>query len=205
MKTTVLAFAASILAVACSSTVTQGSGNAGGSSLALSPSDFCRNICTRVNACDNARDVDTCAQECTNSLASIYPKLRSDLVSGVETCWQKKDCKNVLLSSSALDSCADEADESLAPTSAGTAFCDGLDGAWTKCGESLDKSKCLHLAKQYNDDALGSAKHCLDKACADIDPCVASALGLDDSSSSSPGSSSSSSSSSGGGGGPTPP
>src|SRR5262252_2231497 len=183
MKTTLIAFAASLFAMACSSTVTNGgggSGNASGS-LAVSPSEFCHDICSRVNQCDNARDVDTCTQQCSNDLASAYPKLRGDLVSNVEVCWQKKDCRTVLDSPSAFASCADEADESLAPTSAGTAFCDGLDRAWTKCGESLDKSKCLHLAKEYNDDALGAAQRCLDKACADVDPCVASALGLSDS------------------------
>jgi hypothetical protein len=152
---TILAVAGSLLALAtvhCSSTA--GTGKAAGNpSLGLSPSDFCQQICTRVSGCDTSHDVDTCAQSCDNDLASSYPKLRGDLVANVEACWSKKDCKTVLLSASALDSCADEAEESLAPTSAGTSFCDGLDTSWKKCGESLDKSRCLHLAKRYNDDA----------------------------------------------------
>jgi hypothetical protein len=182
MKTALTTFTAvlSLAAVHCSSSNsgTSGSGGTGSASLATSPADFCHAACTRVNACDSTSDVDTCAGKCSNDLASVFPKLRDDFVSNVEHCWQQKDCRNVLDSSSAFSSCVDEAEESIAPTQAGTSFCDGLDKSWKKCSLSLDRSKCLGLVKEYNDTALGAATNCLDKSCSDVDDCVSAALDL---------------------------
>jgi hypothetical protein len=205
-----LTIASALLALAslnCSGTSNGGAAgsnaNANGrsaSSSSASSAEFCESYCTRANTCDTTRDVDTCTNRCENDFASLFPKLRADLLSGVETCWQRNDCKRVLESSSALGSCVDEAQESLAPTAAGTAFCEDLDVSWKKCGIALERSKCLRLAKQYNDEALTDASKCLDKACSTIDGCIASVLDLT-SSGTSPGTSSSSSGGSSSGGG----
>jgi hypothetical protein len=214
MKTILLALTAtfSLASVHCAGSSTAANGTGGGSgegatTLTTSPSDFCHAVCTRVNACDSTADVDTCANECENGFASVYPKLRGDIVANVEHCWQEKDCKTVLSSTSAFASCIDEAEASVAPTSTGTAFCDGLDASWKKCGESLDRAKCLGLVKEYNDDTLTAAGKCLDKACADVDGCIAATLGLDaqGSAPSGPPDSTSSSGSSGPSGPSTPP
>jgi hypothetical protein len=182
MKTALSVFTA-VLGVATLHCLSTGSGqgssrSSAGSSTLTTAADFCHQSCARVGTCDTTKDVDTCSSECSNNLASVFPKLRGDFVDNVEQCWQQEDCRTVLESSSAFSSCVDEAEASLAPSTSGTSFCDGLDASWKKCGTALDRAKCLGLVKQYDDDALGEAAGCLDKGCVDIDACINAALDL---------------------------
>ncbi len=210
MKTTLHAIVASVLSLAAlhctaSTTGTGGgsSGSSGDTTTAASALEFCNSVCTRVNTCDQSEDVDTCSNQCSNAFASIYPKLRGDFVANVQKCWDRKDCKHVLGSTTVFSSCVAEAVESIAPSAAGTSLCDDIDTSLKKCSSSLDRANCLSIVKRYNDTAIGSAGKCVDKGCSDVMPCVRSALDLsviDDAPSPSPTPSPSGSSS-----GPTPP
>lgn len=136
-----------------------GAGPTGGGSIA----QFCQQACNKVQQCDATADTQTCTAGCQNGYAVSGPKLRSDFVSGMTSCFTAKDCATVL-SGSAESQCADEAAAALAPTATGSAFCNELESAANKCGGSVEKAGCLEAAKQYSDAALSAAQSCLSKA-----------------------------------------
>ncbi len=203
-----LAAAAASLAVAC--TVQPNDSSSTSAAAAADTKGFCTSYCTRVNECDNGKDLDTCRNNCETGLASTLPKLRGDVMSQVDSCIDAKDCK-AILAGNVTSKCVDEASESIAPSDAAKKFCDDYAAAKKKCGVTVDKAKCLGDSKVYNDAAIASASACLGKACADVSACVSSAFGSSSSSSggsssggSSSGGSSSGGSSSGDGGAPAP-
>ncbi len=177
---------------------------------------ICVEYCTKLNNCDNSRDLDTCTNRCANANASTLPKLREEIVSSMSSCLQGQDCKTIL-DKDPVATCAAEAVAASAPSEAATALCDAMAKAKTKCSDSYSKASCLTLAKLFNDSAIAEAQKCTEKPCDAIDACFDAALGAitdgdsstgdDDpppSTSSSSGTTSSSSSSSGSSG-PTPP
>ena len=177
----------------CSSSGGSGGGNpngnvapgGGGTTIA----SFCSAACSKVEQCDSTADTSTCTASCQNSYAVIGPKLRPEFVAGMSNCFTNKDCATVL-SGDADAACADEAAAALAPSAAGTAFCDALQSAANQCGGSSDKASCLAAVKQFSDPALQAAQTCTGKACTEIDSCIEAQLGLSSGGSSSSGSNS---------------
>jgi hypothetical protein len=164
-----------VSASAC--TAATGSGSSGGSSSGGGQAqDFCSSLCGRVNDCDQTQDKDTCVNNCQNQTATTVSKLRSDVVTAVESCVQSKDCATVL-SSSFFDTCLSEAVASIAPSSEATQFCNDWAAAETKCGSTLDQTACLDTVKAYSDDTVGMADACVSKACSDVEACIEAAFG----------------------------
>jgi hypothetical protein len=153
-----------------------GTGGGGGGGGGASLSDFCTTYCGKLSSCDNTRDEQTCSASCDNQLAAMFPKLRSDIVSTIETCIKAADCKTSL-DGGTIATCATQAEASVAPSAVASKFCDAWAGASTKCGSSIDKATCLDESKLFNDDALNQASQCTSKACADIGGCVSATLG----------------------------
>lgn len=137
---------------------------------------FCGGYCKKLVGCDNTKDQQTCENNCKNTNAAVFPKLRSDVLGKVSSCINGKDCKTVL-GSDVVSACSAEAVASVAPSETGKRFCDDLQTTDTKCGKTLDKARCLDRAKLYNDKALTDADLCTKKACSDIDACVDASLG----------------------------
>jgi hypothetical protein len=162
------------LAAGCGGSDSNDGGGAGTSSANVS--SYCSTVCNRLNECDSTEDAQTCTRSCENSLAAVGPKLRGEYLNRIQQCFTQKDCANIL-SGDAHDDCEDEAVAALAPTSTGTAFCDGYSNVATRCGSSLDKADCLDDTKLFNDSALNTAMSCFDRACSAIDDCVEAALG----------------------------
>jgi len=172
---------ASVLACASSGGGGAGPGGGGGNGGddgggGASLSDFCSTYCGKLSTCDNTRDEQTCSASCDNQLAAMFPKLRSDIVSTIESCITSQDCKTSL-DGGTIATCATQAEASVAPSQVATQFCDAWVSASTKCGSSIDKATCLDEAKLFNDDALNQANACTSKACADIQGCVSATLG----------------------------
>ena len=168
---------ASLSLAACSggASTTSSSSSAAATS-ASSLSDFCGSLSERLNACDSTSSVQTVTNKCENDFAAIYPKLRADWVSSVEACMPQQDCASVL-KDTAFGDCFEEASASLAPTSAGSAFCDAYADADLACDKKLDKASCLSAAKQYNDATLREAQACTSQSCSGMKPCIDAALG----------------------------
>ncbi len=211
-KTVAFALAAATASLAVACTVQPNDSTTTSAAAAADTKGFCTAYCTRVNECDNGKDLDTCRNNCETGLASSLPKLRGDVTSQIQSCIDAKDCKAVL-AGNVTSKCVDEASESIAPSDAAKKFCDDYAAAKQKCGVTVDKAKCLGDSKVYNDASIASASACLGKACSDVSACVSSAFGSSSSSSggsssssggSSSGGSSSGGSSSGDGGAPAP-
>ncbi|HLK37309.1 MAG TPA: hypothetical protein VKU41_11195 [Polyangiaceae bacterium] len=142
-----------------------------------SSTDFCGAFCARVHDCDNKQDVQTCTQSCNLDCASFLPLARSDVTSGVKSCFAQQDCATVLEPSSGLSTCIDQTLSAVAVSSEGMTFCNDLAAARTKCNSSsTDEAPCFDLVKRFGDGALQAADACTSKGCADIDACVATAL-----------------------------
>lgn len=137
---------------------------------------FCTSLCDRQQACDSGLDHQTCKNDCTNTNAAIFPKLREDVVNLMVECFGAKDCKTVL-AGEVVNACASEAVASVAPSSAATDFCDAHADAKKKCGSTASKATCLNDAKLYDDEAIAQAKNCTGRTCTEIDSCVTAALG----------------------------
>jgi len=162
-----------LLGVGCSS----GDGEtAPGGGVRPNMTAYCAALCDQLNECDNSEDASICANGCENETAAVAPKLRADWIAKQQACVLAKDCASVI-SGDAYSSCADEVNAGLAPSAAGTSFCDAWEAAATRCSEQLDKANCLDASKQYNDAALREAQGCLDKSCSLIVLCVGAALG----------------------------
>jgi hypothetical protein len=186
---------AGALASVLACTVRTQSGPATGSAGSTSVEDFCAVQCDRLNGCDASKDVSTCVNSCKNANAGSLPKYRNDVVSMVEGCVGKKDCRTVL-SSSFVTTCVSEAVASISPSEAAASFCSELEAAQTKCGRTVEHAACLDVVAPFGDATIAEAAACASKACSAITDCLTAALG-GSSGSSSGGSSSGGSGSSG--------
>src|SRR5262245_25515382 len=83
-----------VVLVACSNDSSSGASSLGTNSSSLN--SFCSDVCTRINSCDNTRDLQTCTSQCQNDNAAAFPKLRADIVSSVQSCFDTTDCATVL-------------------------------------------------------------------------------------------------------------
>ncbi|MBX3190674.1 MAG: hypothetical protein KF819_26980 [Labilithrix sp.] len=181
-----LALSFSLLACATSDRVVIGSrpGTEGDTS-AIEPAgqsaaSFCSAMCTRVKSCDKTLDQQTCENTCTNQNAAVFPRLRGDVVDLIVACFDAKDCKTVL-GGGVVGECASDALASVAPSAAASAFCDDLANKKKRCTTSstalTSKADCLNSSKLYDDDAIAQAHNCTDRACTEIDGCVAAVFG----------------------------
>ncbi len=137
---------------------------------------FCQALCDRQQECDNALDHQTCKNDCNNRQAAVFPKLRTDVVDLIVTCFAEKDCKSVL-AGEVVGACAAESVASVAPSDAAVTYCNALDKAKKKCGTTTAKATCLEQAKLYDDDAIAEAKNCAARPCNEIDTCIGAAFG----------------------------
>jgi hypothetical protein len=139
---------------------------------------FCSAMCSRVQSCDKAIDTQTCQNECTNGNAAIFPRLRSDVVQLIVSCFDGKDCKTVL-GGEFVGACTADAIASVAPSAAASTFCDALATAKKSCSGATSKSKaeCLNAAKLYGDQAIAQAQNCTKRGCTEIDTCVSAVFG----------------------------
>jgi hypothetical protein len=138
---------------------------------------FCEGTCARVLDCDNAVDLQTCTQSCRNANAASVPKLRGDVLQGMQSCLEAEDCRTVL-DGAPIGTCLSEAVAAVAPSDAGKQFCDAWDQSVTRCGNSLNKATCLEIATLFNDDTLRAAAACTEKSCNQMNPCIDSTLVL---------------------------
>jgi hypothetical protein len=145
-----------------------------------SAESFCSAMCTRVKSCDKTLDQQTCENTCTNQNAAVFPRLRGDVVDLIVGCFDAKDCKTVL-GGSVVGECTSDALASVAPSAAATTFCDDLANKKKSCNASTTalttKADCLNSSKLYDDDAIAQAQNCTDRACTEIDTCVAAVFG----------------------------
>src|SRR5579883_2366039 len=116
MKVGMVAVAMFTAMAACTNTGGGASGGGGGGGGGGSdPQSFCSSLCGRIHTCDNTSDQQTCTDSCVNADAAILPKIRSDVVSATESCFQSKDCATVL-NSNVVSACIQEAAASIAPS-----------------------------------------------------------------------------------------
>jgi hypothetical protein len=139
---------------------------------------FCSAMCGREQACDKTIDTQTCENTCTNANAAVFPRLRSDVVQLVVSCFDEKDCKTVL-GGEFVGACTADAIASVAPSTAASSFCDALATAKKTCSgsQSTTKAQCLDSAKLYGDLAIAQAQNCVKRGCSEIDTCVAAVFG----------------------------
>lgn len=175
----------SLVACAASDHVVVGNGTvpASGDTSQTVPSvtdaaSFCSAMCGREQACDQAIDTQTCENTCTNANAAVFPRLRSDVVELVVSCFDGKDCKTVL-DGEFLGACTADAIATVAPSAAASSFCDALATAKKSCSGSASttKAQCLNSAKLYGDQAIAQAQNCVKRGCSEIDTCVAAVFG----------------------------
>jgi hypothetical protein len=140
------------------------------------PGSFCNTYCARVHECDEDVDKDTCDNACANANAARLPKLRADVVTGIEWCLEEKDCKAVL-ARDVIGACQSEQVAMTSPSGAAQEFCSSLESSFDKCGADFGKGECLDSFKVYSDHTLATAKACTTKSCPDIAPCVLAAIG----------------------------
>jgi hypothetical protein len=139
---------------------------------------FCAAMCSREESCDKGLDAQTCENTCTNGNAAIFPRLRSDVVDLIVSCFDDKDCKTVL-GGEFVGACTADAIASVAPSGAASSFCDALATAKATCSgaKSTTKADCLNSAKLYDDLAIAQAQNCVKRACSEIDTCVDAVFG----------------------------
>lgn len=145
------------------------------SASATNADSFCESYCTKINECDSSSDLQTCTETCGDSLESTVRKLRADLMTEVQSCWEASDCRKVL-GGDRLGDCVDEAAVSAAPNANAKAFCDDLGESLAKCDLTVDRARCLDTVKVFGDDAVAQATKCTTKSCATIMGCVDASL-----------------------------
>lgn len=174
----------SIAACATSDHVVVGDGGAptvGTSQTIPSTTDaasFCSAMCSRIQTCDKSTDSQTCENQCTNGNAAVFPRLRTDVVDLIVSCFDGKDCKTVL-GGEFVGACTADAIASVAPSAAASTFCDALSTAKKSCSgsSSTTKAACLDSAKLYGDAAIAQAQNCVKRGCSEIDTCVSAVFG----------------------------
>jgi hypothetical protein len=139
---------------------------------------FCSAMCSRIQTCDKSIDAQTCENRCTNGNAAVFPRLRTDVVNLIVSCFDGKDCKTVL-GGELVGGCTADAIASVAPSAAASTFCDALSAAKKSCSGSAaaTKASCLDSAKLYGDAAIAQAQNCVKRGCSEIDTCVGAVFG----------------------------
>jgi len=139
---------------------------------------FCSAMCSRIQTCDKSTDSQTCENQCTNGNAAVFPRLRTDVVDLIVSCFDGKDCKTVL-GGEFVGACTADAIASVAPSAAASTFCDALSTAKKSCSgsSSTTKAACLDSAKLYGDAAIAQAQNCVKRGCSEIDTCVSAVFG----------------------------
>jgi len=139
---------------------------------------FCAAMCSRIQTCDKSTDSQTCENQCTNGNAAVFPRLRTDVVDLIVSCFDGKDCKTVL-GGELVGGCTADAIASVAPSAAASTFCDALATAKKSCSgsSSATKASCLDSAKLYGDAAIAQAQNCVKRGCSEIDTCVSAVFG----------------------------
>ena len=145
---------------------------------ATDAASFCKAMCHREQSCDASLDTQTCENQCTNTNAAVFPRLRSDVVNLIVGCFDSKDCKTVL-GGGFVGACTADAIASVAPSAAASSFCEALSNAKKTCSGSqpATKAECLDSAKLYGDDAIAQAQNCVKRGCSEIDACVSAVFG----------------------------
>ncbi|HEY8077987.1 MAG TPA: hypothetical protein VIF62_27865 [Labilithrix sp.] len=180
MKTAMVVVSAAfaLAAFGCSSgTNSKEDPNSVGSSQTCNPdvAAMCEAFCNDNHACDKSIDVQTCQDSCTNGLAVQWGKLRCDLVTNLQSCYDATDCASKLDGSGQKD-CLTQELASIAPSDADSTFCASLKDAATQCGQKFSEGDCMNLTKAFGDAALSDAQACTSKACSAIPSCVEAAL-----------------------------
>lgn len=139
--------------------------------------DACARLCARYVTCDGSVDADTCQARCENENAVFLSKVNADFERELVACIDGVACRE-LDAGTAVGECTARARARLAPSSAGTKFCDDYAKAASRCGGSVDEAQCYLTVKVYSDDALGGAARCFSKSCSDLEACVRASLGL---------------------------
>ncbi|HVH46240.1 MAG TPA: hypothetical protein VM925_28055 [Labilithrix sp.] len=166
---------ASIVTGCSSSSAEKGATGSSSAAAAASGDAFCETYCQKINSCDSSSDVQTCTATCSDTLDSTIDKLRSDVLAGVQACWDKSDCRQVLGGERLID-CVDETAVSTTPSAAAKSFCDALAAGLDKCDAGIDRADCLETSKVYSDEALEQAAKCTSKSCSTIMDCVNATL-----------------------------
>lgn len=145
---------------------------------AVDAASFCSAMCSRIQTCDKSTDSQTCENQCTNGNAAVFPRLRTDVVDLIVSCFDGKDCKTVL-GGEFVGACTADAIASVAPSAAASSFCDALATAKKSCSGSTSTTKaaCLDSAKLYGDSAIAQAQNCVKRGCSEIDTCVSAVFG----------------------------
>lgn len=144
----------------------------------IDAASFCQAMCHRVESCDASLDTQTCENQCTNTNAAVFPRLRSDVVDLIVSCFDGKDCKTVL-GGGFVGACTADAVASVAPSAAASSFCEALSAAKKSCSgsEPPTKAACLDTAKLYGDLAIAQAQNCVKRSCTEVDECVSAVFG----------------------------
>lgn len=161
-----------IVGVACT--------HGGSSTAARSPADvatFCDRLCGRISSCDSTLDVGTCKNQCANQNPTLG-KIRGDVVTSVESCVARKDCRTVL-SDQLLPTCLAEARASIAPLQATASFCSAMETSAKQCGKGdFDRAGCLEFFKTFAETTLNDGSACANRKCNDVGACVSAEFAL---------------------------
>lgn len=162
------------VAVVASACVRAGGSGAGS---AADVGSYCNSYCARISACDSTTDVQTCHNACVNANGTLN-KVRGDVITSVEGCFQRKDCRTVL-SGKLMDTCVAEAGASIAPSPKSLAFCDSMGASATRCANpQFNRAACLDFSKIFADPALEEAGGCGQKVCGNVAACVSASLAV---------------------------
>jgi hypothetical protein len=158
---------ASVSVVACSG----GEEPEAATASAAASVDFCRSYCAKEATCDVKTDLDTCNAQCDRELGETLAKWRPDVVAGISSCWQARDCRS--MTNGDFKGCVDEARVSTVPSDATKRFCDAYAAAAMKCdGAEIDRAGCLDVGKSYSDAVLDKSTNCTTKSCTVIEECL---------------------------------
>jgi hypothetical protein len=160
---------------ACSSSSTGGA-QAASAAVSADPTSFCSTYCKRNSACDSSVDVQTCSKTCQNEIGPTVARLRSDVIQGVQSCYDAADCKSVL-SDHGVKDCIEESAVSMTPTGAARTFCDDFVAAAKHCDTDINHAECLTGMRLYSDETLTAADACTQKSCSAIAPCLKAEFG----------------------------
>ncbi len=162
----------------CSSgTTPQATGSSTAAASAASTS-FCESYCTKWSTCDSHIDSETCNAKCEDGTSSSLKRIRPEIVSDAQACFESSDCRSVL-SGKRLEECIDEAAVSVAPLQPVKDFCDGLIDALERCDVDLGRADCLATMKTYSDATLAEGSSCFPKSCKQMPDCVFAVLGIE--------------------------
>lgn len=137
--------------------------------------DYCKHLCDRGKACDEAYDRQTCVREC-ESESGVIGNLNPALLEGLYECVDKTSCSTIEAERFVAECLADAADE-VDPNTAGKALCTELETAADECSfTDFDERACWQVSSAYSDEVLESAAICARKKCELIVDCLDATL-----------------------------